>query len=397
MITEVNFCASCYATELELLHDFGKVPLAGYFPIPGTENELNRIPMTLLLCKNCSLIQINPFVHDTYLFSDYRYRSLFSMKRHFQELSSWIVSKGFSNESRILEIGSNDGTLLSELIARKYNPIGVDPATNIIEHSIKQGHRVIPGHFSENLVNDKGLEESFDLVISCNSFAHIANIRDIARATSRSLVIGGFFLIEVQAWEELIQRKAFDFVYHEHKYYYTIASMKNLLGQFGFQIESVEKIDSHGGSFRFLFKKVDSMLRKENRNFEVNQNIRDTFNNSITGFYNELNLLHSRMIQIRSSGGKIVGFGASGRANMLLAYMNTKGLLDAVYDESPERIGRSMGFTGIKVKDFTELRPENYTHCLVLAWNFYDSIIQKWPHAGKVLLRPLPELAEFRS
>ena len=395
--TEVKFCASCGELQPELLHDFGQVPLAGYFPISGEEDFRNRLPMTLLRCTTCSLIQISPIVQDSYLFSDYRYRSFFSMKNHFKQLASWLRSKGFSEETRILEIGSNDGTLLSELASLGFNPTGVDPATNIARHAVALGHKVIDGHFSEELVMNNDLYQKFDLVISCNSFAHITNIRDVAKATSQSLVDGGFFLVEVQAWDELVKRNAFDFVYHEHKYYYSVNSMENLLSQFGFKMELSDHVESHGGSFRFLFRKDSIESRKEIIQRETDKDTELNFEISIRHFYKQIHSLESKLHEIHRSGGKVVGFGASGRANMLLGYMNVQGLLDAVYDESPERIGRNMGFTKIRVEPFSSLKSDDYSHCVVLAWNFFDSIFEKWPHSGKILLRPLPVLEEFQN
>lgn len=352
--TLVESCKSCGSKQLQILHDFGAVPLAGYFPIEGEENEINRIPMTLLHCSQCSLIQISQLVDDSYLFSDYRYRSFFSMKKHFNELASWIESLGFSKNSKILEIGSNDGTLLSELKAIGFEPTGIDPAQNITKYSIALGHNVINGFFSEELVREKDLKAKTDLVISCNSFAHISNIKDVARAANLSLVEGGYFLIEVQSWEELVKKRAFDFVYHEHKFYYSERSMKNLLEPLGFKMVSVTNIDSHGGSYRFLFKKIDREETNYNYKMDESQNMNNDFHLSFKKFCAQIDLLNLRLQEIRKDGGKVIGFGASGRANMLLDFMKVPNLIGTLYDESPERTGRNMGFTKIRIEKFSE-------------------------------------------
>jgi methylation protein EvaC len=373
-----------------MLYDFGVVPLAGYFPLPGEEQEKNRAEMALKGCKKCNLIQIDPIVDDSYLFSEYRYRSSFSMRRHFQELARWIKMKKVSSKSRILEIGSNDGTLLQELISLGLNPIGVDPAKNIISHSRELGHEVIEGHFSTDFVHRNNLVGKFDIVISCNSFAHIENIQDIAHAISLTLVDNGIFIVEVQSWEELVRRRTFDFVYHEHKYYYDLNSIDNLMSKNGFELLEKEKIEIHGGSWRLLFAKTKGS-KLISRNLSHKKEIKtEEFQTAIIDFWANLELVRHQIKQIKDDGGTIIGFGASGRANMLMAYLDIGEKISWIVDESSERVGRNMGFTGIEIRAFGDLRAEEYSHCLVLAWNFFDLIREKWPHKNKVLLRPLP-------
>jgi hypothetical protein len=82
---------------------------------------------------------------------------------------------------------------------------------------------------------------------------------------------------------------------------------------------------------------------------------------------------------------------------MLLNYMDIQKEIPFVFDESPERIGRNMGFTGIQIRSFGNLKEDEYSHCVVLAWNFFDSVANKWPHKGKVLINPLPDLKAFAT
>jgi len=390
-------CASCSQVDLTVLHDFGSVPLAGYFPYAKQLDSANLVEMRLLRCETCGLVQVDPIVDDEYLFSDYRYRSFFAMNSHFSQLSDWIVAKGFKKNVQILEIGSNDGTLLNHLIANGFHPIGVDPAANIVQHSKKLGHEVLIGHFSKNFVNENRLKGVFDLAISCNSFAHIQGIRGIASAVYMSLTSEGYFLIEVQSWEELVRLRAFDFVYHEHKYYYDQHAMEYLLALEGFDLVSAEIVETHGGSWRFLFRKGKEVPSTK-FNFSERRNLgNDSAKDALDQFFSDLVLLQQKVSEIKREGGKVVGFGASGRANMLLSYMSSPELISAVFDESPERIGRSMGFTGVPIRSFETLDENEYTHCIILAWNYFDSIKERWPHKGKVLIRPLPHLVIYET
>lgn len=304
------------------------------------------------------------------------------------------MKKGFSSRDRILEIGSNDGTLIEELRLHKLKCIGVDPAENIIEYSRKLGHEVINESFSNTLVEKYGFSSKFDLIISCNSFAHITNIREVSRAISNALRIGGSFCVEVQSWEELVKKRAFDFIYHEHKYYYDLNSLRYLLALDDMELLSAELVESHGGSWRCLFVKRERGTVKFTEEAEPKEESlpADFIQHMVHEFFESLAEVKELVLNTHKSGKGVVGFGASGRANMLLEYMKLEGTLRAVFDESPERIGRNMGFSGIPIRSFSSLDESDYTLCLVLAWNFFESIKEKWPHSGKVLLRPLPEV-----
>ena len=393
VFTPITSCASCLTQNLSLLHDFGIVPLAGYFPIAGSQNQRFLIPLSLLRCNLCGLVQVTPSVEDSILFSDYRYLSGFAMKRHFEELANWIVAK-FGLESKVLEIGSNDGTLMDELAAKGFDITGVDPAENVTDRAKAKGHKVYNDYFSPKFILEHGLTDSYELVISCNSFAHISNIREICEGISLALRDKGSFIVEVQAWPELVKHGAFDFVYHEHRYYYDLNSISNLLLQFNLFLCQAEMTASHGNSYRLIFEKNGS---KDKYLMSQSQEIRYTeeeITQKIEKFNRAIFILQQKLIDLKAQGKKVIAFGASGRGNMILGHLDFQGLIKAVYDESPERVGRTMGFTDIPVSAFNQLKSEDYDVCVILAWNHADAIIKKWPHGNKKLLKPLPELLE---
>lgn len=142
------------------------------------------------------------------------------MKPHFEELALWVNDFFPEKKLSILEIGSNDGSLMDCITMYGHLAIGVDPARNVCELAWSKGHKVYCEYFSEEFVHKNELEESFDVVISTNSFAHISNTGEIVRGLAKALKQSGRFIVEVQFWPQLVQKRAFDFVYHEHKFYY---------------------------------------------------------------------------------------------------------------------------------------------------------------------------------
>jgi methylation protein EvaC len=390
----IKNCASCNSGNLIILHDFGSSPLAGYFPKSGEASEQYRIPMQLMKCLDCELVQVSPCVDDDLLFRDYRYLSRFAMSKHFDELSNWIVNRIETTNIKILEIGCNDGTLLDKLRSRGIQVEGVDPAVNVANYAISNGHKIYCDFFSDVFVSERKLANNYDLIISCNSFAHISEIRKVCQGVTLALKENGIFIIEVQAWPELVRLGTFDFVYHEHRYYYDLRSISNLLKQFGLSLIDAEQVDSHGNSYRLTFQKNGNQERSSEVVSREKQLTVQQIKSGVNDFLNAINATSQRLDELSLQKKEIIAFGASGRGNMILAQFSRTDHIKAVFDESPERIGREMALTGIPIRDFRDLDASEYDVCLILAWNHAREIIEKWPHKRKLLLVPLPQLFE---
>ena len=395
---ELITCQSCGLTNLQEIYNFGKVPLAGYFPLKNDSTIKPKVIMILLKCDNCQLFQVYPDVPDDSLFEDYRYLSSIAMQKHFDNFADWFIDYFKpSNEAKILEIGSNDGPLLNALEVRGLNPIGIDPAANIAKEALNKGLKVIIDSFGQDSVELYNFTANFDFIISCNSFAHISKINSIAAAINSSLNTRGVFIVEVQSLYDLLEYSSFDFIYHEHKYYYSLRSIENLLRRHDLSLIDAKKIDSHGGSYRLVFSKSDEYKSDTLINLLSLEKYEKFSKNSVVEsihiFMEQLKQFEYFLEELKKTNEKIIGFGASGRANMILGYMNDpKLLIDSIYDESQERIGRYMANSGIIIKRMDSLVEEEYDCCIIFAWNHAKSIIDKWPHKDKKLIVPFPYL-----
>jgi SAM-dependent methyltransferase len=353
-----------------------------------------------MICNICELVQITPNVDDDFLFSNYRYISSVGMTEHFKSLVFWLMENNYiKKDSKILEIGSNDGTLLSQLKIHGFDALGVDPAANINEIAKSKGLNVVTGFFSMKTLDDLKLRNKFNVIISCNSFAHISNIQSVAQGISRALTEDGLFVVEVQSLAALVDKKAFDFIYHEHKFYYSIKSLNNLMKSVGLHTVGGCLINTHGGSMRLVFSKIKQETSIPFSNFLESEDQEKLTSKriglAISEFMSQVTTVRELLITEKIERGNVIGFGASGRGNMLLHYLKIDSLMEYVYDESELRIGRQMAFSNIRVARFSELVAESYNSCLVLAWNYSDSIIAKWPHKEKNLIIPFPEISTF--
>jgi SAM-dependent methyltransferase len=399
---ELVSCGACQSENLELTHDFGHVPLAGYFPKPE-DTQLDLVPMKLLFCKECTLHQISPDISDEYLFKDYRYISSVGMQRHFDELANWFVSACHPEKSaKILEFGCNDGPLLSALTDKGFSPVGIDPASNIVQRASNKGLRVINDFFSLDAVRRYSELQDLEYIFSSNSFAHISEISEIAHAVSAALAPNGRFIVEVQSLVALLDSNAFDFIYHEHKYYYTLESITRLMKQFDLYLEYASVIPTHGGSYRLIFGKSQTEQSLETRELisKESSSILDSksIGSAILKYETELEKLDNLIETLNVEGNRIVAFGASGRANMLLAKLpRSRALIEKVIDESPERFGRLMAQNQIPIEPLSGNDLTQYTTLVILAWNYSDVVIKKLEHTELDYVIPLPALKRIAS
>jgi len=392
----VNSCQACGNHNLSLVHDFGEVALAGYFPKVG-EMKLPFLEMQLLFCNNCCLYQVNPNIDDNYLFADYRYVSSIAMSEHFLDLAKWWLEIEKPNaNSKILEIGCNDGPLLHALSNLGFNPTGIDPAKNIIKNSKFKKINVIEDFFNSSSIERYTELKDLDYIFSSNSFAHISNINEIAKSVSIALNKNGKFVLEVQSFTELVKNNAFDFVYHEHKYYYTILSLENLFNKYGLFLIHGTTISSHGGSYRLIFSKTKSKINSELADLIMMENTVDLsipgICTAIKRFESELYKTKLFLEELSLKGKKITAFGASGRANMILSALGShRDHINFILDESPERIDREMAQFNIRIKSFSNFNPDSTEYLLILAWNHSKAIINKWKNPNTKFIIPLPK------
>ena len=384
-------CASCYSSELHTIHDFGFVPLAGYFPLNKEKNIRSEFPLKWQICKKCTLVQTDHLIDPKILFKDYRYISSIGMQSHFNEYSQWLIKYGVNKNHSVLEIGCNDGPLLFALKSIGIKAKGIDPATNITNIGRKKGLEIIDDFFNLENVKKYNLEEKFDYILSSNSFAHINDIHSIVKGVNCALKPFGKFIIEVQYLVDLIDKFQFDFIYHEHLYYYTLTSLNYLLSLYGFHIIDFERLPIHSGSIRVIVSRKSDFIEKEIVSIQIEKEKKylslEDFSFKIHSSLKSLSDFFKSNID-----KKIIGYGASGRANMIVNLLKlTPKNLAFIIDESPERINRFIANQQIPIISPEELL-EKPDYIIILAWNFSEQIMEKTQHLGAKFVIPFPKI-----
>jgi SAM-dependent methyltransferase len=390
--TKRTECASCSNPNLHTIYDFGKVPLAGFFPTQQEKDILSSYPLKFQICNNCSLVQTDSIIDANILFKDYRYISSIGMQNHFNQYTEWLITKeNITPNTKILEFGCNDGPLLWALKEKGINATGIDPASNIIKLGKDKGLDIIEDFFNAETSIKNNWISKYDYILSSNSFAHITDIQSVVKGVKLALKPKGKFIVEVQYLVDLIDKFQFDFIYHEHLYYYTLTSLNNLLLPHGLCIIDFERIPIHSGSIRVIIgkcqeHKVKSKVYRQIQNEKSHVNLDDF------GLKIQKSLTKLRSFFEGFKSNTIIGYGASGRANMLVNTLKlTTKNLKCIIDESPERYNRYIANQEIPIIPLEKLdiKPD---YIFILAWNFAQPIMQKTKHLKIPYIIPFPEL-----
>lgn len=368
-------CKFCKSKDLKLFADLGEMPLAGEFLDKKDIGKERKYPLKVYECQGCSLVQLADIVPKELLFQSFL--SSVSMKKHFEDYAKEMKDRFLKEGDLVVEIGSNDGVLLEPLKKMGMRVIGIEPVKHIAEIARKKGIHTINDYFSSNVaMNIRG---SADMVLANNVFAHIEDLDDVMKGIKIVLKEDGIFVFEVHYLLDLIDKFQYDCIYHEHMYYYSIASLAPFLKKYEFEIFEVKRIPTHSGSIRVYTKQLPRRKIDEFK-YQV-QNQRKDF----------VSLLY----KLKKEGKKIIGYGAAGRANTLLNYcgINTS-LIDYIIDESPLRYNLFTPGSHIPVIPPDKARLKEVDYVVILAWNYKDIIIEKTKKLGfkGKFIMPLPKV-----
>ncbi|MAM42373.1 MAG: SAM-dependent methyltransferase [Thaumarchaeota archaeon] len=401
-------CRLCKSTDMIKFLSLGKTPLANSYLKP---EELKipepSYPLETYFCQDCGLVQLLDIIPGEVLFRNYLYISSTapSYIEHFTKYAQDIVKRfDLTDESFVIEFGSNDGILLKPLKNLGIKTLGVDPAENIAKIAESDGIETFVDFFTED--NAKIILEKYgpaDIITSANVFAHIDDLDDVLRGVSVLLKDDGIFVAEATYMVNMLEKKYFDLIYHEHVSYYCIRPLQRFFEKFDMEIFDVEDISTAGGSIRVYAKRkigkhnitesVSNHLALENR-LKMDQAVTyKNYGNEIEKCKNEIMKL---LLQLKDDGKTIVGYGAAAKGNTLLNYFGIgTDILDYVVDIAEIKHGLFTPGKHIPILPTEKIDEDNPDYVLILAWNFADDIMKKHEqyrtNGGKFII-PLPEI-----
>ena len=274
--THLTNCRLCNSSNLHSVIDFGHIPLGNNLNF-SIEDSLKseKYPLIVDLCKSCKFIQLRIITNpkNRYTELDYSYTSSNSnySRNHWKNFADFLENKTSIKGKNIIEIGSNDGFLISILKKKGANVLGVDASKFMVnlanKNNIKTVHSIFS--FTESIKLKKKFGKA-DIIIANNVFNHSNDPNNFLKGASNLLKKNGIFVFEQPNFTTGALSLKFDQIYHEHVSYFTVANIKSILSQNNFQIYHIKKNDYHGGSLRTIAIKDNSVLKK----FDVNKLIK---------------------------------------------------------------------------------------------------------------------------
>jgi SAM-dependent methyltransferase len=389
----VDRCQVCDSANLESLLFLGYLPPVNTMPLIGTPlAEQPAYPAELLRCKECTLAQLGLIVDPAILFPpSYPYTSGTTkiLRDNFAELSREVDALyPLKPGQLVVDIGANDGTLLSNFQKEGVRVFGIEP-TNAAKLAIERGIPSMISFFNktaaEQAVASQGRAQ---IITATNVFAHIEDIHAIVDGMLTLLDDGGIFISESHYFLSLLETLQYDTIYHEHLRYYSLTSLRHLLEMHGMEVIHAKRIPTHGGSIRVYASRkgrhpvqpsVNQIIDEEKSG--ITEEAFKRFKRLVT--QSKLDLL-ALLKDIKSKGGRVYGIGAPSRASTLINYVGLDdGILDCVLEiKGSYKIGKYIPGTIVPVWEESRLFSDQPEYALLLSWHIADELIPKLRSRG---------------
>ena len=365
--------------------DLGKQPLANNY-LSKFKYQQVKYRLKLYFNTKTKLVSISKRIPSEKMFNNkYPYKSSMSktMQKSFRKLSVEIKKR--FNPKLFLEIGSNDGALLTNFKIRK--AIGVEPCSNLAKITKKKGFTTFDNYWNNKLANKlKKRYKKIDLIYSANTLTHISNLNDVFSSINKVLSENGVLIIEDPSLLECIKKTSYDQFYNEHIYVFSALSVQNILKNFGLEIFDIKNLPTHGGSLRYFIK------RKENKNIKINNSVKkqikneirfglhklSSYNNFAKSAISSKKKLVEMFSKLKLSKKKVIGYGATAKATTILNFCNLdNNFFEYFLDTTPDKSNKFMPGKKIKILKYNKSLLKNIDYIFLGAWNFKKEIFDK--------------------
>jgi len=359
-----------------------------------------RYPLDLYFCEDCTAVQVCYTVPKDVMYSEHLYLSgvTRSMRKHFQSVSD-KACRLIDPPGLVVDIGSNDGTLLSTYKTYGMTVQGVDPCKKAAEIAIANNIPTDIDFFNYEYAQAMCIKKGKAKVISAaNVFYHVEELHAIVKGIEHLLDKDGIFVMQGSYLPRIMEKKAFDIMYHEHLLYYRIDTLSYLLNIYNLEIFDVDEAPVHGGSIsafichkgtRPVNDKVRRMWLREREEGYTQFHKYEEFALSIQKLRDQIKNL---ICDLKKSGVTIYAFGAPAKGTVLLNYCGlTHNEIDCAVEKNTLKCGRYIPCTGIPIVDENTVEEPDYY--LLLSWNFISEFCESeaFQSGKRKFIVPLPE------
>ena len=394
----------CSNKKLYKFLSLGRHPNADGFLSKEEFGREKAYLLDVFFCNECKLVQLGFAANPKDLFTShfvYTTGSSGELVRNFKELVEKVIQRfNLSEKDFVIDIGSNDGTLLENYLPNKIKVLGVDPseaARLAEEKNIPTLGEFFNGQTAKKIFRQYGKAK---VITATNVFAHVKELDSFMKGIKILLSDGGAFIEESHYVFDLVQKMEYDSIYAEHLRYYSLRPLIKLFGKHGLDVFDAERISTHGGSLRVyaceksavpVSKNVKKILEEEKK-FGLYR--KKTFTGFAKRVKENREKLRKMVFELKAKGSRIIGIGAPAKGNTLLNYcgIGTE-TLDYLAEKPNLKVGKFSPGMHIPVVDESKMFEEQPDYALLLAWNLKDIIVPKLKEKGfrgKIIV-PVPE------
>ena len=390
LTTEIKECRVCGSKNLTHILSLGEQYITNFVEQPSLNAE--KGPLDLVLCDpldgGCGLLQLkNTFNHDI-LYKKYWYRSGISTTM-VKELSNIVDNAEklvkLNVGDVVIDIGSNDGTLLKQYKTEGIIKVGFEPS-NLWELTNENNIKILHDYFNFNSFNLEFQGKKAEIITSIAMFYDLENPNRFVSDIKRCLAENGVWIIQMNYLGLMLENNTFDNISHEHLEYYSLLTLEKLLQKHALEVFDVELNNVNGGSFRVYIRHLGAQIGNSNtakgrlkaqRDYELNSRLesKETYINFARRIEKIKTDLITLLNTITQQGKKVYIYGASTRGLVLLQFAGIDNkLISAATDKNPDKWGKYIVGTGIKIIPLKQYRQEKPDYLLVLPYHFIDEI-----------------------
>jgi len=398
-----RFCSS----QSTRVADFGLMPIANNF-VEVQNSDDYRFNLVASFCSSCALFQLENQPSPEKMFhAEYPFFTGLSssMTEHFRTmLSDALVGLSkIETESFVVEIGSNDGTLLANLVPAGIRHLGIDPSENVVRVARSKGVESIVEFFSTRTA--KMVVDTYgkaDLVLAANVICHIPDIDDFVQGISILLSDEGRFIFEEPYAGDVLAKTSYDQFYDEHVYIFSCLSVRNIFRKYGLELIDAIHQDTHGGSMRYVIARQGSHQVSSRALDAISSELKQGLDKSQP--YLEFGLRCERrkielvdlLNKLKGEGNAIAGYAATSKSTTVLNYCNIgPEIISFISDSTPEKQGRFTPGMYIPVVTPEEMRAARPDYLVLFAWNHEKEVLEKeqaLSRAGTKWIRFVPDI-----
>ena len=401
---KIKSCRNCRSRNLKSVFKLGKFSFTGKFP--KKNQRIKKANIELVICKYCKLVQLADNYDLKYLYGqDYGYRTGINktMTEHMRKITHQLSKRvGLKNNDAVLDIASNDGTLLN-FYKKNIITFGVDPILNKYKNNYKDINFKLSDFFNYNKIRNK-FKNKFKIITALSVFYDLKNPNKFLKDLSNLITNDGLILIEFADLQSIIKKKMFDTFCHEHLEYYSTTVINEMLIKNNLKLIDIKENDINGASKQFYIAKKNSVYKSNFKKIKYFLKLekKEKLNTEHTFHVlkKEISSLKRKLLNkiniILKNKKKIHGYGASTKGNVLLQFFgidNKK--IELISDRNPKKNNLYTPGTNIRIVNEKISRSKKPDYYLVLPWHFKNEILKR----EKTLLKkrtkfifPLPKI-----